>query len=273
MGEGSRQLIRAQYLGLKDLIHFMIKAGASTYHLKGVINFGTTQVLTLACIVSASSYVSDDALATLADDDRLPVINAQVESDIQLNIEWTMSIAQPVWTAIASCTGSDAALIKERSILSALISAAYIIHKFQPAKDAPYSLLAGTNIEDNVVAFKNGPAPTQEWSLGWKVHKLLTIGGSQHDVIAALKLLSKAAWSSKITEQGHRCASSIMQKHPRMTPVTMQDRAMIRGSLPLLGRINVAHQISALEQRLMKIGRRKIACITGRQMYVRSLNK
>ena len=53
----ARTIVRSFILGLKDLVHFAIAAGASEYHLKGVIAHGNDATIMLAAIIATSSFV------------------------------------------------------------------------------------------------------------------------------------------------------------------------------------------------------------------------
>ena len=72
--------------------------------------------------------------------------------------------------------------------------------------------------------------------------------------------------NGKVAEQGHRCASAVMHGRKMLTPVTMQDKAVITGFLRLLGPMQAWQQIDALEQRLRKCNRRRTACTIGMHM-------
>jgi hypothetical protein len=272
IGYSSRTMMRAICFGLHDIVQYIEDHGGSMWFLKGIKNYSSHDVNVFIAMGAASSDISDEAMRITESDDRLPVVVHDIIAAMQSKGKVTSSIPYKTWAVIAEAIDVTPELLIEKTMQASLASGAYIMYKLQPALEDIYPLLVG-NIEDNVNDAMLQKEPTQQWSTSWKVWTLLKSGYNRHEVIDALKLLSRCCWSTNMTEQGHASASVITKLHKRIySATTIQDRSVVYAANALVCDSKEEKEVMKLERQTNKLAKRQPSKITGRHMYVRHLH-
>ena len=105
----------------------------------------------------------------------------------------------------------------------------------------------------------------------WEFWRLLKLGFPFESFQGPVQLMKQTSWSTKVTEQGHKPASSIVKAHDQYGSETISTRSMMGAMVPLLTRTRADKTIEKLQAKLASLDRRNPNYIQGRQMYIKDL--
>lgn len=127
LGKSCRTLVLSLLLGLQDLVGFVLKQPhTSTYYLSGFPGHCTDKVKMMCTIVSMSSSGADQSLLLVMEDDRLPLVAADVVSALETSMHFTEHMDSSVWKVLASLCSCSAAELRHICVSASLTAAGAI---------------------------------------------------------------------------------------------------------------------------------------------------
>ena len=150
-----------------------------------------------------------------------------------------------------------------------LTCAAFLTHRFRPAKMLPWSLCGANKCEKwRAVALGERPAA----GVGQQIYDLVSIDYPESELTEALELLDEVDWAIASTEQGHRHASAIARAHEGYCAKTMQARAMLGQFAVLLPVDETKGERAKVLRQLQRLEARRPQSLQGRQEFVSGLS-
>jgi hypothetical protein len=139
---------------------------------------------------------------------------------------------------------------------------------FRVAHAPPWDVCRG-DLNEHLTRIQNGLAPSEPTT--WKLWRLLKLGFPFESFQGPVQLMKQTSWSTKVTEQGHKPASSIVKAHDQYSTETISTRSMMGAMVPLLTRTQADKTLEKLQAELASLDRRNPNYIQGRQMYIKDL--
>ena len=224
----------------------------------------------MACTISTSGFVADQALAAVMKDSRLPLIAADVVSDLRRDVEAVCSTSPCVWRVLAGVAKCSPADLRDSAVSAALTSSGYILGKLRPAQRPPFDLLTGDPAANLERLSKAALPPDNDVS--WKIWKLLGLGYNRQHILEGLRLLGRASWTTTVTEQGHSASSKLGKFHKMYGARMMQDRACLANAAALFSTTPEERKLERAKSKLDRLSRCNYNYLTGRQMLLRELH-
>ena len=260
----------AQSCGLESLVRGILEdKKQSDYHLKGFLRL-TPSVRRMFAITAGTSRVTDGALATLKDDDRL--VRRLPEIDQMLGDAASYCIALPefIIEILAAQANFSQSELRTEIFLSVISQLCYARWRLQPVRGLPWCLSMG-DVYSNLEWFARQPRPDDNEVVPQRIHDLLSDYCEPEELVEPVSMLAETAWSSKTVEDPHTHASKLARGHDKYSQKTLTARTLLKMASPFFRQDALRNQIEHLETRLMRLRRKQPMKITGRHAYVRGL--
>ena len=170
------------------------------------------------------------------------------------------NLSDVVVELIADAMGLDVRQLRHESLVASSVQAAYIGNALRRAREHPWSLAAG-DITVNLDVLKAGPCPAEP--VACRIWHLMQLGVCREEVVAGLRLLLDAPWSSEAVEQGHAAASRLIRRHKDLGVKRCMTRALVMHMIPLCADAPDVHKKDKLEGRLQRLQSVQVGRITG----------
>ncbi|CAE8616190.1 unnamed protein product, partial [Polarella glacialis] len=267
LGRSCRVLLASMVLGLEALVaDILASPGQSNYYMSGFQRLrGKTKQM--VAIAGTSSFVSDTVLASLLEDDRLPLMLGRLEQEIHEELHFVNNISDGVWQVLAGAVDYPGPL-RTDAINAATVSAGFIQKGLSQAREPPRLLCVG-DLDANPDQLISGSVPQEETT--WKIYELARLGFNRALLKDGLKLMGQAGWSSTTTEQAHVTASGVMKQHHEYGQQTMRARSALLQTRPVLLPDPEVVKMSVLQRRLENLQKKNPAKINGRHIYFKDL--
>ena len=262
-------LLLLHFTGMNDLVSFCRDdPHISDYYVRGFMRCNQN-VLRMAAVVGVSGVLTSSLCTMFLKDDRLPNMLGEVERSISESLSFVSMISLEVWGVLGQAAGMSGGELRHRCNSSAVTQAAFFRWRIRNALEPPWTLVQG-DIRANVAELLQQDQPPEEETTR-KVWELVQMGHNEHDIVDALRLMGNLPWSSKVTEEGHKGASSVMKLHKRLGEDQMRCRALLGTVRALVMPSKAELQLQRLRDRLQALGRRRPQNIHARHAYVSGL--
>ena len=270
VGRACRRLLACELAGLGSLVDFIRSSPSeSKYYIEGYQNIAQ-DIRRLIVIVGLTARVSEEPLALILKDDRLPKMLAEVDEAIALQRDRVLQLDEFVIQHFASFADvSSQALINDLHH-SVAVQIAYAENRLRSARGLPWSLVGG-DVEGKLQRLRDGPPPEEE--VAGKIHALLHLGVPMEIVKAGVDLLGEMPFSTRLVEQGHAVSAGLMKWHRKYTSATMMARSVVSSTKQLVdvGVARLASQRAKALDRVAMLRRKQPSQCHGRQAFVGSL--
>ena len=171
--EGTRTLQAAWFLGLDDLVKYLLRKYTVCGHYLHGYEKLNEQVRYFVCISAVASYIPDAALALLMADDRMVRRAFDVQTAMEEELRFIDSLSNFYWNRIHTVSGGlvTAFTLRSDAMKAAFTAYAFVMHKVvKPYLQPPFSLCRG-DIQQNLVELARSPGKPQNvvaskiWSL------------------------------------------------------------------------------------------------------------
>ena len=129
-----------------------------------------------AIIACVASFVPDGVMHELMQDDRVAKILPQLESTVELELQWIEALPRYIWTRLSYIEKSVAWMddLRSTTMSAAHTAAAFITRRlFKNAHQAPWSLMQGDTVSNIEHLIQNHEEPSEPISAKiWKLSKL-----------------------------------------------------------------------------------------------------
>ena len=146
VGSGCRSIVGCEALGLSGLVGCLCRDPAqSDYHI-GAFRQHIDELLPGLVVCSLGSYVADGLLQTLLEDDRVLLVQSQLEQHVCDELHWIQSLGMSTFKRLArTCHWQASSLVLRAEIVNvSVVSAGYFSWKvLRVARSHPWSLTAG----------------------------------------------------------------------------------------------------------------------------------
>ena len=268
IGESCRCLVASLYTGLSSLVRQILDDPASSkYYIKGWSNLNAS-VVHMACIVTASSRVSERCLNSILEDDRLARRIDHIDSVRRKQVQDVLNLPEPVLEILSKLSAIDKGQLRHDIAMATAVQVGYMDVSLTEVRQLPWSLYGG-DVEAKFMALAAAPAPEDATSS--KIRSLMLLGYPVAELTRGVALLGEAPWSATCVEQGHSVASSIIRKHPKYGKERLTSRTVVQQAVPLFRQDPLDGRIRRAENTLARLQRKRPDRITARHAYCKML--
>jgi hypothetical protein len=161
LGASARGLVAATLLGLEDLVAWVLRSpGESHYYLGGFAQY-TDRAKGVMGMLALAGHLPDGVLSMLLPDDRVPQVLAELDAEMDSELEWLASLSPGVWQALSRGLGLHVPL-RHLTTHAMLVSVGYMREHLRHARDHPWSL-CGATWGPSSASWRQARAPTSWW--------------------------------------------------------------------------------------------------------------
>jgi hypothetical protein len=223
----------------------------------------------MAALVSTSSRLTRSVVDTLMRDDRLMQVFPQVEANIQDELKAVSEVPRDTWKILSVLGENIPTRLQHQSISSTVVQACFFTWRTRPSTELPWSLVRG-DVEANLRELAAQPEPPGE-AVSDKIWELARMGYPTAELIEAMTLWRNVSWSTKVEEEGHKQASSLVKLKHRIGEEQMRARSLAGVVASLVLPSMAAKRKARLRAQLGRVLRRNPQKIQAKQAYVSRL--
>jgi hypothetical protein len=268
IGPTSRSMLGCLFCGLGDLVStIMACPSTSKYYISG-FNQLSKRVLELMVLVSCSGRLSENFVALLLEDDRLPLRLPVIDETLANDQEYIANLPAFILSEFSVLCGVPARKLRSSIMERLLIQRGYLEVRLREVRQLPWSLLGPDSLA-KVEELCAGEEPAEDISR--KIYRLHKMGFPLGTIHEGVKLLEQCPWTTKLVEQPHASAQGLMKAHGQYGEATMLCRSMLLQSRVLFNMDVDERKHRRLQARIQKLRRFQVSRITGRHMFVKAL--
>eukprot|EP00974_Lingulodinium_polyedra_P008462 807650-Lingulodinium_polyedra.AAC.1 len=201
--------------GLPSLVSWVKARSGSDYYTTGMQVIHQKELIAFALQCGLAGYVPDAPLQMMLEDSRGAVQAKAWKAAALEELSILSSWGHSVWAGLCTrglAESFTARTLHDKVMQAALVAFAFMDSEcFQKATKAPWTLCQGDIKQDLLELKEAGPATE---GTTWKVQQLLQRGHNLTELIAGVKLLQEATWSTCSVEQAHASVQMIRRHHP-----------------------------------------------------------
>ena len=196
IGPTSRAMIGCLFCGLADLVSMIMDSSScSKYYIQG---FGqmSQKVRELMVLVACSGRLSENFVALLLEDDRLPLRLPLIDETLAKDQEYIANLPDFILSEFSVLCGVPSRKLRSSIMERVLIQRGYLEVRLKEVRQPPWSLLGRDSLA-KLEALCAGQPPAEDISL--KIYRLYHMGfplGTNHE---ALELLEQCPFTTKKT--------------------------------------------------------------------------
>jgi hypothetical protein len=268
MTRACRCLVQSLCCGLADLVKWIQNdPSMSNYYIDG-FNHLSMPIIRFACVVTCAGRVSEEPLAIMLADDRLPRIVDKVDQCIAQQRDYALGLGSEVLLKLAQISTSSMRELYDDISQAVLVQLGYMSKKMQDLRQPPWSLCLG-NIEVSLKGLGEAAPATDVTTR--KIQLLVQMGYPMESLVPAIRLMAEAPHTTRAVEQAHNVASSLLKQHKMYGQSTMQARAMVSAMQPLVREDPDRKRERNLSVRIDRLANKCPQRIGARHVYMRSL--